>query len=275
MKELLKAVLTSKKSTILLFCTLFAMIVLSIASQVEIISIGLLINNPGAIGSSAALKEGSGFLDQISNYIETHFHFYSDFRVFIGILGVVSVFKAITLFSSRFLSELIGIKVSRNLRKSYFEHIQTLSMDFYHKHDIGMLSSRVVGDAGYISNSISAGIINYIQLPFTALTTVGTCFYISYQMSLIVFLCLPLIILLITIFSKRVRKAAMSLFQNQEKFSLILLDFLSGVQNVKLFCKEDFLAKKYNEKNQNMAKGEAKAAKYAHLLSFKLYVIFL
>ena len=68
----------------------------------------------------------------------------------------VGIFKAISQFSSQYTQQLVAIRVSRDLRQSYFEHLQSLSMAFYHRYHIGNLSSRVMGDAVAISDGINS-----------------------------------------------------------------------------------------------------------------------
>jgi ABC-type multidrug transport system fused ATPase/permease subunit len=189
----------------------------------------------------------------------------SSLRVLIGILVSVAVFKAITLFWSRFMTQLMAIRVSRDLRQQYFEHIQTLPMSFYQKHNIGSLSSRVVGDAGQIATSINSVLTNYLHTPFTILLTLILCFYISWQLSMVIFFGIPMIVLPITFLAKRVKSASRQLQSNQEKFASVLIDFLAGIQTVKIFAMESFSFKKYKEQNDRMAVLESKAAKYGLL----------
>lgn len=174
----------------------------------------------------------------------------------------VALFKAITLFSQRFTTRLIAIRVSKDLRQTYFEHIQQLPMDFYQKHQIGSLSSRVVGDAALIAEALNACLVNYLQTPFTVLTTLFLCFLASWQLSLIIFLGFPLIVFPIVFLAKRVKRIAKQLQKNQEIFASVLVDFLSGIQTVKVFAMEEFSLKKYREQNQKMAELEQRSAKY-------------
>jgi len=175
---------------------------------------------------------------------------------------IVAVFKAITLFTHRFATRLVAIRLSASLRQDYFEHIQSLPMSFYQQHNMGSLSSRVVGDAALIAEAVNACLVNYLQTPFTVLTTLTLCFLTSWQLSLIVFFGLPLIILPIVFLSKRVKRISKQIQKNQEHFSSVLLDFLGGIQTVKVFAMENFSLKKYRDQNERMAALEKKSARY-------------
>ncbi len=160
------------------------------------------------------------------------------------ILVCVAVFKAIWLFASRYTTQILSIRVSRDLRQQYFEHIQSLPMSFYQKHNIGSLSSRVVGDAGQIAISINSWLTNYLQTPFTIVTCLSMCVYLSWQLSLVIFVGVPLIILPIVFLARRVKRVSRQLQTNQERFANVLIDFLAGIQTVKIFAMEAFSLKK-------------------------------
>jgi ABC-type multidrug transport system fused ATPase/permease subunit len=274
---LLKAALRNRKHLSLLLISFLTLVFLTIANSLEISALGVLIN----ADTLAQLMSGekiSGptleFLGQHKNTnplqwlierVQDQMNHVSSLRVMIGILVSVAIFKAVCLFWSRFMTQVMAIRVSRDLRQQYFEHIQSLPMSFYQKHNIGSLSSRVVGDAGQIATSINSILTNYLHTPFTIMITLVLCFFISWQLSLVIFLGIPMIVLPITFLAKRVKRASRQLQSNQEKFAAVLIDFLAGIQTVKIFAMESFSFKKYKEQNDRMAVLESKAAKYGLL----------
>lgn len=202
-----------------------------------------------------------------------HFQFSNNIKALVIILLCVAVFKAIWLFASRYTTQILSIRVSRDLRQQYFEHIQSLPMSFYQKHNIGSLSSRVVGDAGQIAVSINSWLTNYLQTPFTIITCLSMCFYLSWQLSLVIFFGVPLIVLPIVFLARRVKRVSRQLQTNQERFANVLIDFLAGIQTVKIFSMEAFSLRKYKEQNDRMAVLEGKTAKYGLLTRPILHAI--
>ena len=174
----------------------------------------------------------------------------------------VALFKAFTLFARRLSTKLTSIEISRDLRQKYFEHIQSLPMSFYQRYNIGSISSRVVGDATLVAEAINACLVNYLQTPFTIISTMALCFVTSWQLSLLIFFGFPLIIFPIVFLARRVKRIAKQIQQNQERFASVLIDFIAGIQTVKMFAMEDFSLKKYREHNVRMAHLERKSARY-------------
>ncbi len=225
------------------------------------------VSNPDVLTKEEARNfitntRSSDRIQQVINVMDHYFPISSNLRNLAIILVCVALFKAVTLFAHRFATRVLAIRVSRDLRQEYFEHIQSMPMEFYQNYNIGSLSSRVVGDTSLIAEAVTAVMTNYLQTPFTILSTLVLCFFTSWQLSLIVFLGFPLIVIPIVYISGRVRKISRQIQQNQEQFTSVLIDFLSGIQTVKVFSMEDFSLKKYKEQNEQMARLEKKSARY-------------
>lgn len=305
MKRLFLSVFKNPKHRFLFIFTVAAMCVLTVATQMEVLAIGIMTKKgPDAFQLFAPVKNGTlqrvdqidaedvnkrwreltGSLErpltktqvrnfiihiqsrdriqQVINVIDQYIPISNNLRNLAFVLVFVALFKAAALFAHRFATRLLSIKISRDLRQEYFEHIQSMPMDFYQKYHIGSLSSRVVGDTALISEAVTSVMTNYLQTPFTVISTLTLCFFTSWQLSLIVFLGFPLIVIPIVYISGRVRKISRQIQQNQEQFTSVLIDFLAGIQTVKIFSMENFSLKKYKERNEQMAKLEKKSARY-------------
>lgn len=305
MKRLLKIALLGNQHRFVMIFTIIAMILLTFASQLEIIALGIItrkgpdffelfapiengklqkteevqwkeiktrwdeldVNQQGKVEKNDAIQfltkhKGADLVERVTSVIDEWLPIGKNLTALAIFIVIVALFKAITLFCHRFSSRLISIRVSRDLRQAYFEHIQSLSMDFYHKYNIGSLSSRVVGDAALIAEALNACLVNYLQTPFTVISTLILCFCTSWQLSLITFFGFPLIIGPIIFLAQRVKRIAKQIQTNQETFASVLIEFLAGIQTVKVFAMEDFSLKKYREQNAKMAALEQKSARY-------------
>ncbi|MDQ5956942.1 MAG: ABC transporter ATP-binding protein [Candidatus Rhabdochlamydia sp.] len=311
MKLLLDAALRSRRHLYLFIITFFTLLCLTISSQMEMFALGVLSNN-GADFFTLFSKENSRdvvSLEQVQEKwdlidkdhtghitkqqatsfivkknegnplswmlakVKQKLRLSHNIKALILVLVAVAIFKAIWLFASRYTTQLLAIRISRDLRQQYFEYIQSLPMSFYQQHNIGSLSARVVGDAGQIATSINSWLTNYLQTPFTIVTCLSMCFYLSWRLSLVIFFGVPLIIIPIVFLARRVKRVSRQLQKNQESFANILIEFLAGIQTVKIFSMEGFSLKKYKEQNDRMAVLESKTAKYGLLTRPILHAI--
>ncbi len=313
MKLLLLAALRNTRHLTLAILTLVSLLFLTIANQSEMFSVGLMANSgadfftlfssdgkkikdkikleevvrkwdqidrngDGAITKhDAALfiaqRKDANPLNLVMHKVSSHFDIEQNFSLLIMILTAVALYKAVTLFAARYFTQLLSIRITRDLRQQYFEHIQSLPLSFYQEQNLGSLSSRAVGDAGQIASSLNSCLTNYFQTPFTVVSTLAACFYLSWQLSMIIFLGLPLIILPVIYLTRQVKRITRQLQKNQETFSSVLLDFISGIQTVKVFAMEAFSLRKYKEQNDQMAMLESKSAKYGLLTRPLLHLI--
>ena len=305
MRLLLQIALKNSRHFFLLGITVVAMCFLTIASQLEIVAMGVLAQKgPDIFELFAPVEEGElqdtlsiskddverrwkeidegnkgyitkedasrylstvnrkGLVDRAIKILDGFFPVSGNVKNLAIMIAVVALFKAICLFSQRFATKVFAIKISRDLRQQYFEHIQSLPMKFYQQHNSGSLSSRVYTDAYIIADGMNAALVNYMQTPFTIISTLILCFMTSWQLSLMIFLGLPLIVYPIVFLAKNVRRISKQLQKNQEGFASVLIDFLSGIQTVKVFAMEEFSLKKYRDHNYRMAMLERKSARY-------------
>ena len=309
MKLLLLAAIRNKKHLAFTILTFLALILFTLSSQVERCALGFMANsgadffklfgskknsivkvedlekkwkiidpeNNGIITKQDAarylMKTDKNPLSYIINKFFADFDVEQNFVTIILILSLVAMFKAITTFFSSYTSQVLSIRVSKDLRQQYFEHIQSLPLSFYNEHNIGTLSSRAVGDAGQIASSLNSMLTNYLQTPFTVCSTLFACFYISWKLSIIIFFGLPLIIIPIILLTKKVKRVARQIQKNQEKFSSVLIDFLSGIHTIKIYAMENFSLNKYKKQNDKMCHLESKSAKYSILTRPILHMI--
>ncbi|MDR3623723.1 MAG: ABC transporter ATP-binding protein [Chlamydiales bacterium] len=281
MRLLLKTAFQNRKHYLLMCFTLISMFAMTIGSSMEFMTLGLLTSGstvfsaqngdvPSQDKKEAVQENPSKELDKSKEDVfkkiildlDKKFHVSSNAKLMIVIVVLVAIFKAAAIFGIKYFTQLISIRVSRDLRQRYFEYIQTLPMSFYQKHNLGSLSSRVVGDASVVAGSINSALINYLQTPFLMISNTLLCIYISFELFLVVFVGIPLVVLPIVYLTGRVKRVSRRIQKNQETFTSVLIDFLAGIQTVKIFAMELFSIRKYKEQNDQMAYLEEKNAKY-------------
>lgn len=305
MRQLIQTALLSRKHQLLIGFSILAMLLLTFASQLEVVALGIItrkgpdffevlapikngkLHNNGQVEidqvtarlqtinqerTGIITKEetarflheykGPDLIEKISKAIDRWIPITESLKALAFFIVIVALFKAIALFCQRFFARLVAIRISQDLRQAYFEHIQSLPLGFYHRFSMGSLSSRVVGDAALVAEALNACLVNYLQTPFTVLSTLTLCFLTSWQLSLIIFFGFPLIVGPIIFLARRVKRISKQIQKNQEIFASVLIDFLSGIQTIKVFAMEAFSLEKYREQNDKMAALEQKSARY-------------
>jgi len=303
MKLLIRAASQNRRHYSLLIFTVFAMFALTLASQVEIMSIGVIARTgpdfftlfgqekDGKLETSPVVDKATiesrwsqisstdqvsqqqvtdymlqhsnvGLVHRINHFLDDHFQISKNLQRLAAIVVIVALFKACALFIYRYFTQVVAIRVSRDLRQRCFEHIQTLSLNFYHKYEMSQISSRISGDAGVVAGAVNALLTNYIQTPFAIISTFCALMYISWQLTMVIFIGFPLIVLPVVFIARRIKEISKRIQVNNERFGRVLLEYLSGIFTIKTFAIEGFSLKKYREQNYLMAKLEEKSARY-------------
>ena len=144
MKLLLKAAIYQKKYIPLVIASLLALMSLTLASSLEMFAVGILSGKGEALLRSSETEGKTTFFyslqQQVYHFKESMHHKYSqgadssEWIFLIGVLVFIIAFKALTLFYSRFFTQVLSVKISKDLRERYFQHLQKLPMKFYEKY---------------------------------------------------------------------------------------------------------------------------------------------
>lgn len=267
-----KIIFENRRHLLLFLLSFVVMVALLISSYLEVFTLGLITSGTQDLEALFSSKTsgltktlfptGNNFIRDITQWLHSYIFSSNNLKSLVVFLVFVAVFKAISQFFQSFINKMVAAKVAQSLRLKYFQHIQSLPMSFYHRYNIGSLSSRVVGDSLAIAEAVNSTLINYIQTPIYLVCTLYICVLTSGRLSLLVFGSIPIVGISITFIASAIKRVAKKIQKNQESFTSVLIDFLSGIHTVKIYVMEHFTLKKYAEQNEIMADLEIKNAKY-------------
>jgi ATP-binding cassette subfamily B protein len=143
----------------------------------------------------------------------------------------------------------VSESVVRDLRNELYEKLQYLSATFYSKSSTGDLMSRVTTDIQLIRNFFSFGIEHRVRILLISLTIFAIMLYQNWKLALVVYCFIPVIIVLILYFSKKLDKAVMDRQEQAGVLNSVLQENLRGIRIVKAFAVEDEEKKKFDKEN--------------------------
>ncbi|MEO0129977.1 MAG: ABC transporter ATP-binding protein [candidate division WOR-3 bacterium] len=153
------------------------------------------------------------------------------------IIGVLSV-QASSSFLEQFLLTTFRGRVLFDIRVKLFEHIQRLSLSFFHKKETGYLMSRLSDDVNAVQGLLADTLVSAGQNILTFIAGIICTLYIHPKLALICFLILPFYLLSLMVFNKRVRSMS---YEVRERYALLnkdLQELLSGISVIKAFTGE-------------------------------------
>jgi ATP-binding cassette subfamily B protein/subfamily B ATP-binding cassette protein MsbA len=175
-------------------------------------------------------------------------------------------------FVRSYVAHVAGWGVVADVRKYIYNHMQRLSLRFYEDKQVGQLMSNVVNDTDLFEQFISHAIPDVVVNVVTLLGVTAVLLGLNWKLTLLSTLPIPLVILSLQIYAKRVRPA----FRNRQKelgnLNALLNDNLSGIREIKAFTKEEDEAKRVHTGIDNYRKSLLTALKL--MATFRPFVEF-
>lgn len=141
--------------------------------------------------------------------------------------------------------------IMKDMRNEAYVHLHKLPMSFFKNERIGNLISRITNDVNVIQTSISAAFLNLIREPLTIIVLIIMVISISWRLTLMAFVILPLSMLIIGYIGLVLRKQSAVIQSKMADITSILQETISGVKIVKAFGKEEYENKKFLAETKN------------------------
>jgi len=132
---------------------------------------------------------------------------YSSLLYWILIMVALLILQAILNYSFILSTNRLGQNVIRDLRVRVYKHLLKLKLSYYDTTPIGTSTTRAVNDIETINSIFSQGIITIIADLLTLITVVITMFIMSWKLTLVCIVTVPLLLIATYIFKEKVKAA--------------------------------------------------------------------
>jgi subfamily B ATP-binding cassette protein MsbA len=174
---------------------------------------------------------------------------------------VMYLIRGIGVFGQEYLMSYVGQDIIRQLRNRLYGRIQDLPISFFQAEKTGVLMSRITHDVNLIKNMVSDTVKGSIRDIFSILSLTVVIFYRDWQLALIALVVIPLTLLPIVKFGRRVRKVSTRNQETMAELNAFLHETISGNKIVKAFGMEPYEKKRFGETVMRIFRLEVKTAK--------------
>lgn len=136
------------------------------------------------------------------------------------------------------VSSSVGTLITKTLREQLQAKLMSQSVDYYDRHSVGSLMSRVLYDVDYFQQFVSQVAQGFLLQVMLVLGIGSVLFVMHWKMALLVLLPVPFVILGTIFFWRRIYPRYYRLWDSQSKMAQLLSGLLSGVRLVKTFGQE-------------------------------------
>ncbi len=169
-------------------------------------------------------------------------------------------------FVHQYLTAWIGQNVMFDIRAKIFTHLQKLPLSFFDRNPVGRLVTRTTNDVETLNNMLSSGVVAIFGDVFVLLGIIIVMINLNWQLALLTFTVLPLIIYASFLFRKKVRESYRKIRLRIARINSYLQENISGMTTVQIFNREQKNFERFTELNDSY--------KEAHLETIRYYAIF-
>lgn len=166
----------------------------------------------------------------------------------IGVIGLYFV-KGIFLYGQEYLSAFIVQKVIFKLRTKLYDHLQTLSLDFYGRWHTGELISRLMTDIATLQVTLTNAMIVLVPQAILLVGLLGYIFWLNWRLSLLTLIALPLIVYVMRLFAQEIRQVSEGVQQKTADLTSHLQETISQIKVVKSFTMEKEESAKFTQES--------------------------
>ena len=166
---------------------------------------------------------------------------------------VVIVVSVLLSNACRYVSFMVMNKTMHrlvtNMRADVFDKLISLDLGYLSNEVKGDLMSRISNDVQQVENQVVSSLKTIIKEPLTILANFGVLLYISFKLTIFVFLVLPVAVLFISRISKSLRKYGKD---SQSILGAILStidETLAGLKIIRAFNATNFVREKFSKQN--------------------------
>ncbi len=172
----------------------------------------------------------------LDNYILTAN--YNGLLTFTSLMLVLLVVQSLVQYSHTLLTNMLGQSVIRDLRINVFNHITKLRLKYFDKTPIGQLITRTVSDLETISDIFSEGLIVIIGDILQVVAILAVMFYTDWELTLVVLLPMPLLILATSVFQRAIKTAFQQVRTEVSNLNTFLQEHITGISIIQYFARE-------------------------------------
>lgn len=143
--------------------------------------------------------------------------------------------RGLTTYLSTYLFAWVTNKMLMSLRAEMFQRLLNLPDEEFRRGDTGRLLNRFTIDAG-VMTGVATEVVTVLTREFlTVIALLGVLLYMSWQLTIIVFLILPISVLVARLVSRRLRRINRDTVNMNAELTRVVNEAIDGQRVIKLF----------------------------------------
>ncbi len=171
---------------------------------------------------------------------------YRAFFVVIAIVVAAYILRTAMYYLITYWGHVFGVRVEADIRNDLFQHMQTLSFDFYNQNRTGQLMSRLTTDLFEITELAHHGPEDLIISLITIVGALIVMFQVEWHLALVVAVIIPIFLLMVILQRKAMGRASREVKAKTAAINAEIESAISGIRTAKAFANERIERQKYD-----------------------------
>ncbi|ODT78232.1 MAG: ABC transporter [Pelagibacterium sp. SCN 64-44] len=174
---------------------------------------------------------------------------------------IIVTIAAIMAFASGarfYFISVIGERVLADLRQAVFRHLLLLDAQYFDNNRIGELTSRLNGDVAVIRGAIGSNLSLFLRSMVTIFGALAMMVLTSPVLTLAVVVALPLVLVPVMAFSRRLRGMSRKTQDALADLSAMATEMLGANRTVKAFTQEEVQSRLYDTRSEASYRAETR-----------------
>jgi len=161
------------------------------------------------------------------------------------ILFFIIVFLALAMFGRFFLITYFGERVINDIRRDLFNHLISLTPEFFEKNKVGELLSRITNDLAVLQTVLSSSISIFLRNSLMFFGCLAILISLDAKLTLTVFALIPVVVLPLLFLGKSLRKLSKLSQDRLAEVSSTMEEHISFVKLIQSYNNEEYAKSKF------------------------------
>ncbi len=184
------------------------------------------------------------------------------FLQLIIVMGVLLLLEVLSNYLFIYFAGWLGQSVVKDIRVLLYNHIISFKMKYYDKSSVGVLITRSVTDMERIADIFGQGLFMIFSDLLKMLIVGIVMITMNWELSIIVFLTLPIILVATKIFQRYMKIAFEEVRSEVSNLNSFVQERVTGMKILQLFTREDIEFENFKNINERHKKGWLKTVWY-------------
>lgn len=157
----------------------------------------------------------------------------------------MTLIKVLSQYASDWFIFPVSNGVERDIRNDLYEKIISLPLGFFTNEHKGDILARSSADVKELQNSVMSSIASVIRYPLNILVSLAVMIYVSWQLTIFVFIAIPVFGAILGLVGKRLRRASLEAQQLGGDILTNIEETIGGLRIVKAFNAEETMDSRF------------------------------